>query len=129
MAIKPRSHSRAPITRSVADDLLRQLEADFNVGPVQERLAALRIALDRVAGSPEPLRLREALIAVDKVLELAPQNPALLSLRQQLIDAQLWALVDQGIATWSGGKPPLHKRVAKITPGPPLSDWIIENRR
>ena len=43
-------------------------------------------------------------------------------------EAALWRLVDDGLAHWSGGKPKGSKRPVKLTPGPSISDLIIEER-
>jgi hypothetical protein len=43
-------------------------------------------------------------------------------------EKHLWRLVDDGVANWSGGKPRGSDPPIEVTPGPPISDYIIENR-
>jgi LexA DNA binding domain len=43
-------------------------------------------------------------------------------------EAHLWSLVDEGFADWNGGRPRGSKQPAKITPGPPVSDYVFEDR-
>ena len=45
-----------------------------------------------------------------------------------VLDAMLRRLTKSGFASWSGGKPKGSKRPVKLTPGPPISDYIIEDR-
>ena len=48
--------------------------------------------------------------------------------RHAELDAVLWRLAQEGFASWSGGKPKGSKHPAKLTPGPPISDYIIQDR-
>jgi len=48
--------------------------------------------------------------------------------RRQILEGYLWLMVREGKAEWSGGKPKGSKHPARITPGPPISDYIIEDR-
>jgi len=41
----------------------------------------------------------------------------------------LWRMVDEGLAKWSGGRPKGSNRPIAVTSGPPVSDYIIEDRR
>lgn len=81
------------------------------------------------------LRLGEldaALIDIDAVLEAvdeSQQREQVLARRRQIIDAALWRLVDSGFASWNGEKPRGSKNPVKLSPGPPVSDYIIEERR
>ena|SRR6476660_7994012 len=40
-----------------------------------------------------------------------------------------WMLVRQGKLLWEGGKPKGSHPPIEITPGPPISDYVIEDRR
>ena len=57
------------------------------------------------------------------------QKEQVLIRRRQILDASLWNLVKSGFASWSGGKPEGSKNPIKITPGPPVSDYLIQDRR
>lgn len=43
-------------------------------------------------------------------------------------EAHLWRLVDQGIADWNGGHPKGSENPVELTPGPPVSDYVIQDR-
>jgi len=43
-------------------------------------------------------------------------------------EEHLWRLVDEGFARWSGGKPEGSNPPVTITPGPPVSDYVIQDR-
>jgi hypothetical protein len=43
-------------------------------------------------------------------------------------EAALWRMVDAGKARWPGGQPHGSRHPAKLTPGPPISDYIIQER-
>jgi hypothetical protein len=40
----------------------------------------------------------------------------------------VWRMVRHGIATWSGGKPRGTRNPVPITPGPYVSDYVVEDR-
>ena len=40
-----------------------------------------------------------------------------------------WLMVRQGVANWAGGKPKGADPPIEITPGPPISDYVVEDRR
>ena len=64
--------------------------------------------------------------------ELTPDSPnrALLEARIGLVsDAYAWRMVRLGLATWSGGKPKGSNPPIPVSPGPPISDYVIEDRR
>jgi hypothetical protein len=44
-------------------------------------------------------------------------------------EEHLWSLFDEGFADWNGGRPRGNRKPAKIPPGPPVSDYVIEHRR
>ncbi len=70
----------------------------------------------------------EALAAVNQALALRPDDAEAQALHRELLDKVLRELVDKGFAHWSGGKPKGMKRPVKVTPGPPISDYIVEER-
>jgi prevent-host-death family protein len=53
-----------------------------------------------------------------EVADLVPADP---------VRAALWRMVENGEATWSGGKPVVHKDLP-INTGRPLSDIVLEDR-
>jgi prevent-host-death family protein len=53
-----------------------------------------------------------------EVADLVPADP---------VRAALWRLVEQGAATWSGGKPVVSKDLP-INTGRPLSEIVLEDR-
>jgi tetratricopeptide (TPR) repeat protein len=101
---------------------LRDLEraVEFN----QDSPAALRVlaALQSRVG-----RSADALRTLDRSLGLEPDKAAM-TLRRTIVEQALWDLVHNGFATWSGGKPKGSKHPVKLTPGPPISDYIHEMR-
>jgi hypothetical protein len=48
--------------------------------------------------------------------------------RKQIVEGYLWLMVREGKAEWSGGKPKGSRHPARITPGSPISAYIIEDR-
>jgi tetratricopeptide (TPR) repeat protein len=74
-------------------------------------------------------QLEDALDDVHKALQFAPNQKELQIRRRGILDAYLWRLVEGGEAAWSGGKPKGSKRPVKLTPGPPVSDYIVEERQ
>ena len=48
--------------------------------------------------------------------------------RRGVLDAILRRLAKRGFASWSGGKPKGSDPLIEITPGPPISDYIHEDR-
>src|SRR5687767_11438455 len=40
-----------------------------------------------------------------------------------------WRMMRIGLGKWGGGKPQGANPLIEITPGPPISDYIIEDRR
>lgn len=45
-----------------------------------------------------------------------------------LVEAELWRMVDQGLARWSGGKPKGARRPIKLAEGVSVSDLVIAER-
>ena len=62
-------------------------------------------------------------IESDSYTSFSPTGP------RALDEAEIWKLVDEGFASWSGGKPKGASSPIELTPGQPMSEWIIENRR
>ena len=40
-----------------------------------------------------------------------------------------WRMVRLGLGTWNGGKPKGSNPPIPVTPGPPISDYVIQDRR
>lgn len=74
-------------------------------------------------------RYNEALGSINRYLALRPDDADAQALHRELLDKRLWELVAEGFARWSGGKPKGSDPGIPITPGPPISDYIIEDRR
>lgn len=74
-------------------------------------------------------RLDDARTELDQAILIYPRVRALRDLHRRVLDGYLERLVASGTAGWGGGHPGLPARRAHLSPGPPLSDWIIENRR
>src|SRR3954471_20193492 len=49
--------------------------------------------------------------------------------RDLVSQGYLWQMVRQGKAYWAGGKPKGLDPLVEVTPGPPISDYVIEDRR
>lgn len=48
---------------------------------------------------------------------------------RERLDRKLWALVDKGVISWSGGKPKLPKKRVKLRgKGPTVSEMVLEDR-
>jgi len=58
-----------------------------------------------------------------------PERDGLSKRREQISDGYLWRMVRLGLLTWSGGKPKGSKNPVKVSPGPYISDYVIEDRR
>ena len=49
---------------------------------------------------------------------------------KERIERKIWALVDKGVVSWSGGKPKIPKKRVKLRgEGPTMSEMILEDRR
>lgn len=49
---------------------------------------------------------------------------------RERLERKLWALVDKGVISWSGGKPVFPKKRVKLRgKGPTISEMILEDRR
>ncbi len=71
----------------------------------------------------------DALQAVALAIDLDPGNEASLDLRRLVLQGHLRKLARRGFASWSGGKPKGSNPRIPITPGPPVSDYVIEDRQ
>ena len=49
--------------------------------------------------------------------------------QKQATKLRMMELAEEGFLDWSGGKPKGSDPGIPITPGPPISDYIIEDRR
>jgi hypothetical protein len=59
----------------------------------------------------------------------SPQRETLKRERNLVSQGYGWLLVRQGFMSWEGGKPKGLDPLIEVTPGPPISDYIIEDRR
>jgi len=73
--------------------------------------------------------LRAALALVDGLLVSEPANQSAHELRREIVDRSLRKLARTGFASWGGGKPKGSNPRIRITPGPPVSDYVIEDRQ
>jgi len=103
---------------------------------------ALGLVTDALASAEEPAALlsakarilerREdyygALEAILEAAKLAPHDETLESRRKELLEKRLSQLVNEGFATWSGGKPQGLRDPVDMTPGPYISDYVIQDR-
>jgi hypothetical protein len=44
------------------------------------------------------------------------------------VERVMHALVKSGFASWSGKRPTGSKNPVEVTPGPPVSDYVIQDR-
>ena len=61
--------------------------------------------------------------------DAAPEREELLRKRALISQGFGWLMVREGLLSWAGGKPKGLDPLIEITPGPPISDYIIEDRR
>ncbi len=135
------------------DETLREYQAALKVAPDDAYLHNnLGTILARLS------RGDEALTAFSRAVELNGENPIMLrnkayafwemgqlpeavsTLKQlnhpilkdalrMLLDLHLHSLARRKLISWSGGKPLGRKNPIKLTPGPSVSDYIIEERQ
>ena len=114
------------------------------LSPKQEILFAAIRRLFRYGGQVTSGRLRESCSEISsasllynlQVLEKLgyvrsehkPDGSRLELGERALKEEYLWRLVDEGIARWNGGHPKGSKNPVRITPGPPVSDYVIQDR-
>ena len=72
-------------------------------------------------------RYEEAVAAYDRALALVPDD-AVIAARRTILDNILRGLRRSGVVSWAGGKPQGSNPPIPITPGPPVSDYVIEDR-
>ena len=96
-------------------DLSSDLAGDLHV--------ALAVALHGL-GKP-----KEALAELDRSLSLGYDPSVFAELRREMVAESLKALVKSGFASWSGKRPKGSKNPVRISPGPPVSDYVIQDRR
>ena len=68
-----------------------------------------------------------ALDEVNKALEVW-EDEGFGELRSEIVHGHLVRLVKAGFASWSGRKPRGGRPPVEITPGPPVSDYVIQDR-
>jgi tetratricopeptide (TPR) repeat protein len=72
--------------------------------------------------------LKEALGAFERSLTIK-DNPLVAKARRAIVDQKLRELSDQGLGAWSGKRAQGSKNPVAVTPGPPVSDYVAEDRR
>jgi Flp pilus assembly protein TadD len=72
-------------------------------------------------------QLKESVVAFNESLAFRPDDEVA-AMRHAALEALLWNLVDQGFASWSGGRPKGSDPPIEVTPGPPISDLIHQMR-
>jgi Flp pilus assembly protein TadD len=104
-----------------------------------ESLNALTKALELDEGDPQLWaakavvldslgKQKEAVTALHRSLSLR-DDPKVREAKHLIVESLLRSLVRKGFASWSGGKPQGSEPGIEITPGPPVSDYVIEDRR
>jgi hypothetical protein len=71
-------------------------------------------------------RSREAVKELD--LLKASEDPDVEYLRRRMVDDASSRLVTDGFGAWSGKRPDGAKKPVPTSPGPPVSDYVIEDR-
>ena len=74
-------------------------------------------------------RLEDALNTLDKALRKRGANPNVRAARATIVGEILRGLRRKGLITWAGGKPKGSEQPLALTPGPDVSDYVIEDRR
>jgi tetratricopeptide (TPR) repeat protein len=73
--------------------------------------------------------LREALADLDRALLQRSDDQQLRASRKLVLDELMQSLEREGVLSWAGGKPTGSVPAVSITRGPPISDYVIEDRR
>ncbi len=104
-------------------------------GAIADYTEALRLRQDlpetltnRALALAALARYEEALASVNAALALRPDDAEAQALHREVLEKRLKDLVAEGFARWSGGKPKGMKRPVKLKSGPPISDYIVEER-
>jgi tetratricopeptide (TPR) repeat protein len=120
---------------SVLSHMERHAEALQDFNRALELEPGSLVARFNRSGTQLALRnLGQALVDVDYVIaELpnkdSPQKQQAIARRRQVLDSNLRQLAKSGLISWSGGKPNEPTTTIELTPGPPISEWIISSRR
>ena len=70
----------------------------------------------------------KALAILNRSLEQRPGEAKVIAARRTILDNILRGLRRSGVVSWAGGKPQGSNPPIPITPGPPVSDYVIEDR-
>jgi hypothetical protein len=63
------------------------------------------------------------------MVAVRPDDAKTIARRRALVEKELRALARKGVISWAGGKPKGSQPPIPISPGPPVSDYVIEDRR
>jgi Flp pilus assembly protein TadD len=110
------------------------------VGRLDEALNDLSTALELVPEDDVALfnrsgillamgRTHDAFRDVEALKQRLPDSIDVAQRRREIIDASLHQLVESGLASWSGKRVQGSKNPIPITAGPPVSDYVVEDRR
>ena len=73
--------------------------------------------------------LREVDQAIALASEESPHCESLRKKRHQIVEGDAWRMMREGLGVWTGGQPQGSKNPVKYSPGPYISDYVIEDRR
>ena len=106
------------------DEACRILKEARTIKPADvEILYNLALTLTLLTRYEEAFAIVEATLKKDHAL-----RHDLEELRQDIVDANLRRLVQKRVISWSGGKPTGPATKIELSPGPPISQWIIDSR-
>ncbi len=104
-------------------------------GALADYEAALRSQPDfpealasRAAVLGELGRYNEALAGINRYLALRPDDARAEVLHEEMLKARIMELVDEGFLDGVGGKLEGSPHPLQLTPGPPISDYIVDER-
>jgi len=101
------------------DDALRDFDHAVALNP--KNPAMLR---HKAFALVELSRIKEALATLEDL-----KHPTVDDARKKVLRFHLQKLAKSGFASWRGGKPTGSNPRIPITPGPPVSDYVIEDRQ
>jgi tetratricopeptide (TPR) repeat protein len=106
------------------DEALRDVSFALAMAPDDEIASFNRSGILLAMG-----RHREALQDIEALERRLPDNDDVAQRRRQIVDASLRQLAESGVVLWSGQRAQGSRDPVPVTPGPPVSDYVIEDRR